>query len=40
MQPMTSRERFKAIVNFEPFDRLPIVEWAIWWRETFENFSY
>ncbi len=37
MQPMTSRERFRAIVNFEPFDRLPLVEWAIWWDETIER---
>lgn len=37
MQPTTSRERFRAIVNFEPFDRLPLVEWAVWWNETIER---
>jgi hypothetical protein len=34
---MTPRERFEAIVNFEPYDRLPLVEWAIWWDETIER---
>jgi len=31
---MTTRERFQAVVNFEPFDRLPLVEWAHWWDKT------
>ncbi len=31
---MTTRERFHAVMNFQPFDRLPIVEWAGWWTET------
>ena len=31
---MTVRERFHAVMNFQPFDRLPIVEWAGWWDET------
>lgn len=31
---MTTRERFQAIMNFKPFDRLPILEWAGWWSET------
>lgn len=31
---MNTRQRFKAIVNFEPFDRLPLLEWASWWNET------
>jgi hypothetical protein len=34
---MTTRERFHAIVNFNPFDRLPIVEWAGWWDETIDR---
>lgn len=34
---MTSRERFHAIVNFQPFDRLPIVEWASWWDRTIDR---
>lgn len=31
---MTTRERFYAIMNFQPFDRLPVVEWAEWWDQT------
>ncbi len=31
---MTPRERFHAVMNFRPFDRLPIVEWAVWWDQT------
>jgi hypothetical protein len=31
---MTPRERFHAVMNFQPFDRLPVVEWAPWWDET------
>ncbi len=31
---MNTRERFHAIMNFKPFDRLPLVEWAVWWDET------
>ena len=34
MQPMTTRERWLAVMNFRPFDRLPIWEWAPWWGET------
>jgi hypothetical protein len=31
---MDTRERFQAVMNFRPFDRLPIVEWATWWDKT------
>jgi hypothetical protein len=31
---MNTRERFHAIMDFEPFDRLPILEWAGWWDKT------
>ena len=31
---MNTRERFRAVINFEPFDRLPIIEWAMWWDQT------
>ncbi|MCX7847981.1 MAG: hypothetical protein N2595_08145 [bacterium] len=31
---MTARERFHAVMRFEPVDRLPLVEWAAWWDET------
>lgn len=34
---MTTRERFQAIMNFQPFDRLPVVEWAGWWDKTLER---
>lgn len=33
-RPMTPRERFRAIMNFRPFDRLPLLEWAGWWDRT------
>ena len=31
---MTTPERFQAVMSFQPFDRLPIVEWAGWWDQT------
>jgi len=34
---MTSRERFRAVMSFQPFDRLPLVEWAMWWSKTIER---
>lgn len=34
---MNTRERFHAVMNFKPFDRLPIIEWAIWWNKTIER---
>jgi hypothetical protein len=34
---MTPRERFQAVMNFRPFDRLPIVEWAGWWDRTIDR---
>ena len=34
---MNTRERFKAVMAFEPFDRLPMLEWAIWWDKTIER---
>ncbi len=36
---MNTRERFNAVMNFRPFDRLPIVEWATWWRLTIERWE-
>lgn len=36
-QGMTTRQRFRALMNFEPFDRLPVVEWAPWWDKTLER---
>lgn len=31
---MTNRERFRRVLNFEPVDRLPVMEWAPWWDKT------
>lgn len=34
---MNTRERFHAVMNFKPFDRLPILEWAGWWTQTIDR---
>jgi len=34
---MTTRERFHAVMNFQPFDRLPLLEWAAWWDKTIDR---
>ena len=34
---MTTRERFQRLMRFEPVDRLPVVEWAVWWNQTVER---
>lgn len=34
---MTTRERFQAIMKSQPFDRLPILEWAGWWDKTIDR---
>ncbi|MFH1022818.1 MAG: uroporphyrinogen decarboxylase family protein [Planctomycetota bacterium] len=34
---MTTRERFHAVMKFQPFDRLPMIEWATWWDKTIER---
>ncbi len=31
---MTHRERFHALMRFQPVDRLPMLEWASWWDLT------
>ncbi|MBE0535223.1 MAG: hypothetical protein IH624_06090 [Phycisphaerae bacterium] len=31
---MNHVERFRAVMRFQPFDRLPRWEWAMWWDET------
>ena len=31
---MTTRERFHALMDFKPVDRLPMIEWASWWDKT------
>jgi hypothetical protein len=37
MDQMTTRERFQAIMDFKPVDRLPLVEWAGWWGLTIDR---
>ncbi len=34
VEAMNHVERFRAVMNFEPVDRLPRWEWAMWWDET------
>jgi hypothetical protein len=34
---MTTRERFHAVMNFQLFDRLPLLEWAVWWNQTIDR---
>ncbi|MBR0464090.1 MAG: hypothetical protein IJJ23_06855 [Clostridia bacterium] len=36
---MTNRERFLACMNFEPVDRLPMMEWATWWDKTVDRWK-
>lgn len=36
---MNTRERFQAVMNFQPVDRLPIMEWAGWWNKTIERWQ-
>jgi hypothetical protein len=31
---MNHRERFHALMNFQAVDRLPRIEWAVWWDQT------
>jgi hypothetical protein len=34
---VNTRERFQAVMGFQPFDRLPLLEWANWWNQTTER---
>ncbi len=34
---MNHVERFRALMNFQPVDRLPRWEWAMWWDETIKR---
>ena len=34
---MNHVERFRAVVDGKPVDRLPRVEWAVWWNETIDR---
>jgi len=34
---MNHRERFQALMNSRPVDRLPVIEWASWWDQTLDR---
>ena len=34
---VTPRERFHALMAFQPVDRLPVLEWAGWWTDTIDR---
>ena len=34
---MTASERFRAVIDRRPVDRLPVIEWAPWWHLTKER---
>ncbi|MEN6357174.1 MAG: uroporphyrinogen decarboxylase family protein [Armatimonadota bacterium] len=34
---ITNRDRFKRVLDFQPVDRLPMVEWATWWDKTIDR---
>ena len=36
---MTTRERVKKILNFEPVDAFPKIEWAAWWDLTVDRWK-
>ncbi len=36
---MNTRQRFQAAMNFKPFDRLPMIEWAMWWDKTIQRWQ-
>ena len=36
---MNHVERFRAVMNFQPVDRLPRWEWAMWWDKTIDRWK-
>ena len=36
---MNHVERFRALMNFQPVDRLPRIEWAGWWDKTVQRWK-
>jgi len=34
---MNHVERFRAVMSFQPVDRLPMWEWAMWWDQTLDR---
>jgi len=39
MTAMNHVERFRAVMNFQPVDRMPRWEWAMWWDKTIERWK-
>ena len=39
MDTMTTRDRCRAVLSFQPFDRLPMLEWAPYWTLTIERWE-
>jgi hypothetical protein len=39
MDQMTCRERFHAVMKFQPADRIPMIEWAPWWDKTLDRWK-
>ncbi len=37
---MNTRERFQAVMRFQPVDRLPMIEWAVWWDATLARWRH
>jgi len=37
MLALTTRDRVRRVLDFKPVDRLPIMEWAIWWDATLDR---
>ncbi len=36
---MNVRQCFKAVMNFQPADRIPVMEWICWWNKTIERWQ-
>ena len=36
---MTARERFRRCFSFQKADRLPMLEWAVWWDQTLDAWA-
>jgi hypothetical protein len=36
-EQMSHRERFESLMDFQPVDRLPRIEWAVWWDQTIDR---
>jgi hypothetical protein len=37
IEPMNHLERFRALMDFQPVDRIPRIEWATWWDQTIDR---